>query len=136
MKALFMILIYLVMGQWVLGQEEEIFIIKNQPPRFPGCEDLPKDERKECADKKLHDFLSKNIQYPEDLKVGGRVVAYFWVEKDGRVKEVKIIKSLCNTCEAEVIRVLKMMPPWIPCCGSRGRPVRVKYKISILFNPV
>ncbi len=67
------------MWQWAWGQEEEIFIIKNNlPPRFPGCENLATiEEKKACSDKKLHDFLSKNIQYPEELKVGGRVVALF-----------------------------------------------------------
>lgn len=125
------------MWQWAWAQEEEFFKVEYSPPRFPGCENLATiEEKKACSDKKLNNFLSKNIQYPKELKVGGKVVAYFWVEKDGRIKEVKIIKSICNTCEVEVIRVLKMMPQWVPCCGSRGRPVRIKFKISILFNPI
>lgn len=116
-------------------QLEEIFKLINFRQQFPGCENLPRAERDTCANRKLHDYLQNKISFPEELKVGGRVIAHFRVEKDGGIEEVSIIKSLCKQCDNEVIDVLKNMPKWTPA-NARGRPMRLKYQVTVLFNPI
>jgi len=44
----------------LMKEEEEIFKVIEEMPRFPGCEELPTAaEKKQCADKKLLEFIFK-----------------------------------------------------------------------------
>jgi len=113
---------------------EEIFKVPPIIPQFPGCENLPRSERDTCAKRKLNEYLQQKIKFPEELKVGGRVIAEFRVEKNGHIEEVKIIKSLCKQCDSEVTEAIKNMPLWTPM-GARGRSYRILYKVSVIFRP-
>lgn len=81
-------------------------------------------------------FIRKNLKYPaEDKENGvlGIVLAEFVVEKDGSVSNIKIVVSLSPACDAEVVRVLSLMPKWVPGT-AKGNPVRVYYRIPIRFE--
>ena len=107
-------------------------------PRFPG------------GDKALMEFIENNLHCPKKmLKIGayGRVFVSFTVEKDGTITGPKDVKTLLkkksgkpyeNTrivkqCEEEAMRVVKMMPRWIPGTQN-GEPVHVKFCVPIMFN--
>ena len=84
----------------------------------------------------LMDFLNENIKYPEQAEregIEGRVVAGFIVERDGSVSNIEILKSVHPLLDAEVVRVLSLMPNWIPG-RQNGQPVRVKYSLPITFR--
>ena len=107
-------------------------------PKFPG------------GDKALMKFLEENVRCPKKAirkGVHGRVVVSFFVEKDGSITEPKVVKTtlkkksgkpyentrIIKQCEEEALRIVKMMPRWIP--GKQcGVPVRVKYCAPVLFN--
>lgn len=79
--------------------------------------------------------LSKKIIYPtfaKNNKIEGKVYAMAFVDENGSVDKVKIIKSLGGGCDEEVIRVLnasKFKP------GQHdGKPVKVKTTISVTFK--
>ena len=49
---------------------EEIYIVVEDMPRFPGCEEEEnknKDEIKECAESRLVNFINDNLEYPIKL---------------------------------------------------------------------
>ena len=110
-------------------------------PRFPGCEDLStKEERKQCADKKMLEFIYKNIKYPAIARengVEGTVVVQFVVEKDGTVKDAKVVRDIGAQCGQEAMRVVNMMNEqnikWIPG-KQRGRSVRVQFNLPVKFR--
>ena len=84
----------------------------------------------------FYNFLSKNIIYPERAKragVQGRVYVRFVVEKDGSLTDIKVLKGIGMGCDQEAVRVVKKAPKWNPG-KQRGRPVRVKMVIPILFT--
>ena len=84
----------------------------------------------------LMDFLKENIKYPEQAEregIEGRVVAGFIVERDGSVSNIEILKSVHPLLDAEVVRVMSLMPNWIPG-RQNGQPVRVKYSLPITFR--
>ena len=84
----------------------------------------------------LMDFLNENIKYPEQSEregIEGRVVAGFIVERDGSVSNIEILKSVHPLLDAEVVRVMSLMPNWIPG-RQNGQPVRVKYSLPITFR--
>ena len=81
-------------------------------------------------------WISEHLQYPEEAinkGIKGRVVASFYVEKDGTIGNVEIEKSVHPLLDNETIRLLKSMPKWIP--GTQdGSPVRVKYTVPLTYN--
>ncbi|MEO7213231.1 TonB family protein [Mucilaginibacter sp.] len=80
-------------------------------------------------------YLGKNIIYPDlERKNGiyGVVILQFVVEKDGRVTDVRVQKSVSPGLDKEASRVIKNSPLWIP--GTRfGKPIRVTYAVPINF---
>lgn len=122
-------------------KEEEIFVIAEDMPRFPGCEDLSsKKEKEECAKQKLLEFIYANIEYPAIARengVEGTAVVSFVVEKDGRVKDVKIVREIGGGCGEEALRVVELMNDagkrWIPG-KQRGKPVRVMFNLPVKFK--
>ena len=81
-------------------------------------------------------FLAKNIKYPvaaQQAKIGGRVIVQFVVARDGSVSDVKVVRGVSPELDAEAIRVVSMMPKWIPG-KQRGKAVAVKYTMPIMFR--
>ena len=105
-------------------EEEEIFTVVETQPQFPGGEDS------------LYNFIYSNLRYPQeaiDNGIEGNVYITFVIEKDGSITNIKILRDIGYGCGAEVVRVLKMMPKWIP--GSqRGKPVKGQFNIPIKFE--
>jgi len=110
-------------------------------PRFPGCEDLPtQKERKACADKKMLEFIYKNIKYPAIARengVEGVAVVQFVVEKDGSITDINVVRDPGAQTGAEAERVVRLMEKqnikWIPG-KQRGRAVRVQFNLPVKFR--
>lgn len=84
----------------------------------------------------LMKYLSANIRYPEAAhKAGtqGRVTVQFVVGKDGSIGDVKVIRGVDPTLDAEAIRVISGMPKWKPGT-QKGEPVNVKYTVPVMFR--
>jgi len=119
-------------------EEEQIFKVVEEMPRFPGCEQkgMDKNKLRECSQEEMLKFIYSNLKYPEIAKqkaIEGRVILQFVVAKNGNVEDVKVLRQLESSTTAEAIRVVKMMPKWIPG-KQRGRPVKVQYVLPITFE--
>lgn len=105
----------------------------NNPLQFRLVEDLPQYPG---GATELMKWLTRNLRYPEAAlrqKLQGKVVAYFYVEKDGSISGITIGKSLSAECDREALRVLRMMPRWQPGVQN-GKPCRTKVCIPIVFK--
>lgn len=121
-----------------MPQEEKIYRVVEDMPRFPGCEDqgLNKRKKKECSDEKMLEFIYGNLVYPEIAKtngIEGRVILKFMVEKDGRVNKVQVLRDPGGGCGEEAERIVKMMPKWRPGI-QRGKPVKVWFTLPVSFK--
>lgn len=96
------------------------------PPVFPGGQNA------------LDKFLSDNLQYPDSSKtagIEGEVIAYFIIDTLGKVTEISIILGLSAEINNEVIRVLSLMPTWIPgTCPDRKKKVKTGFTFPIIFK--
>ena len=104
--------------------KEEIHTLVEQMPQFPG------------GDAALMKYLSSHINYPTmaaENGVQGKVILQFVVEKDGRVGEVKIARSVDKDLDKEAIRVVKSLPKFTPG-RQNGYPVRVWYTLPVNFK--
>lgn len=83
----------------------------------------------------LLDFIKSNLQYPEAARGGfeGTVWAGCTVNEDGTLSDFHIRRGLHPDLDAEAIRVLKLMPNWIPG-KENGHPVRILYTIPVKFK--
>lgn len=79
----------------------------------------------------------KNASYPKDaMKKGkeGLVEATCIVEKDGSLTDIKIIRSVFPSIDAEALRLfseIRLLP-----CKIGEKPLRCKHKIALLFEIV
>ncbi len=100
------------------------WVIIEKMPTFPGGEEA------------LMDFIGTNIRYPkyaQDHGISGRVFIKFVVMPDGSVSNVEVLKGIGGGCDEEAVRVVKMMPKWIP--GEKdGKKVMVMYTLPISFR--
>lgn len=97
--------------------------IKITEPSFPGGESYQID------------FFLKNIKYPiKDRNLGhqGTVYVTFIVEDDGTITNIEILKGVSKGIDNEAIRVISIMPTWIP--GTKnGKKIRVRYNVPFRF---
>lgn len=81
-------------------------------------------------------FLADHIGYPSKARkkgIEGRVRVKFVVNEEGYLTQFKIIKSLGHGCDEEVLRVMRLMPKWVP--GLRDdEPVKVYYTQPVSFK--
>jgi TonB family protein len=121
--------------------KEEIFKVVEEMPRFPGCEDEgSRDEKENCAKQKMLEHIYKNLKYPKadkDNGIEGMAVVQFVVSKTGEIRDVKMVRSLSSTADAEVVRVTQAMnelsQKWTPGI-QRGQAVNVMYTLPVRFK--
>lgn len=97
---------------------------------YDVCEQMPTYEGGDAA---LLKYLGENWKLPDEYKergIQGRMVVGFIVEKDGSLTNVKVLRAVDIAIDAEVLRVVKGMPKWIPG-RHNGQRVRVKYLLPI-----
>ena len=97
---------------------------------YEVCEQMPIFEGGDAA---LLKYLRENLKYPDKTKdrgVQGRLVIGFIVEKDGSLTDVKVLRPVDIDLDAEVLRLVKGMPKWIPG-RQNGKRVCVRYLLPI-----
>ena len=109
----------------VESDEGKVFTFVEEMPEFPG------------GVEKLYAYINKNIRYPNIAKennIQGRVYVAFVVDKDGKIKDVKLERGgLGGGLEEEAIRVVKTIPDWKPG-KQNGRAVQVQMRLPINFQ--
>ncbi len=86
--------------------------------------------------KAFFDYIGKNIKYPKQARrvgIEGQVVVQFVIDKDGNLRNFKIIKGIGGGCDEEALRVMRSAPAWKPG-KQRGRPVMVRMSLPIVFQ--
>ena len=110
-------------------QQEEIemndfWVNPDTSPEFPGGEAA------------LDKFIKENLCFPSTLAencVQGRVILSFTIEEDGSITDIKCMRSPHDDLTKEAIRVVKLMPKWLPG-KQNGKAVRVKYVLPVIFR--
>lgn len=105
--------------------EDEIFVIVEDMPKFRGG-DI----------NKFREWVQKRVRYPElaaENGIQGRVFITFVVEPNGTVSNVSISRSVDALLDEAAKEAVSASPKWEPGM-QRGRPVRVRYSIPIIFQ--
>jgi TonB family protein len=84
----------------------------------------------------LGDFIGALLRYPEEAarnNIKGTVIIGFTISENGELMDFKVIQSLGYGCDEEAIRVLKLLPDWLPGYQS-GRNVKSHFSLPIAFQ--
>ena len=105
-------------------ENDSIYVSPTVPPSFTGGVEAMKI------------FFAQNLKFPETVKpedIKGRVFVRFVVRKNGKLDKVHLVKGPHDDCNAEAIRVIKMMPAWIPA-SDKGDAVSAYHILPISFG--
>jgi len=106
--------------------DDKVYTYVEQFPSLPGGGGQPA----------IVAAIQKAVRYPAvDLRnqTEGRVFASFTVDQDGNVVDVKVVKGLSGSIDAETIRAIKTLPKFIPG-KQNGRSVKVSFTVPITYK--
>lgn len=102
-----------------------VYTVVEKMPQFPGGDDS------------LVTFIHKNLRLDPAMEtscgIPGKVVVRFIVTETGSVTHVEVIRPLDPACDREAIRVIKLLPDFIPA-EHNGKKVAVYYTLPISFR--
>ena len=104
--------------------EQEIIHIVENMPEYPGGFEA------------MSAFINANLVYPQeaiDTGIEDRVFVGFWVETDGSLSDIKVLRGIGYGCDEAAMEVVRKMPKWKPAM-QRGKPVRIKYMFPVKFE--
>ena len=104
--------------------DAKVYDVVEQMPSFNG------------GNMALMKYIENHLSYPvvaEREGIQGRVILQFIVEKDGRLSDIRVARSVDPQLDAEAVRIVASMPEWIP--GRNGdEVVRVRYTLPVTFR--
>jgi TonB family protein len=109
----------------VMVPDEEVFIVVEDMPMFPGGREA------------LKDYIYSRLQYPaelEDENISGEVMVRFTVTGKGNLENLTVVSSSRKEFEKRALEVFRDMPAWNPGM-QRGKAVRVNVLMPIRFKP-
>ena len=115
-------------------EEVEEEVIEEEAIPFQFVEEKPKFNGGDQNE--FSKWVAKNLEYPEIAKengVQGRVMLQFTVNPDGRVSNVKVLRGVDASLDAEAVRVVSSSPKWTPG-RQRDRAVKVTYTFPVIFQ--
>lgn len=106
------------------SKSKRVYEVAEEMPSYPGGKQA------------IASYLARAVKYPGpcvDEKIEGRVVCRFTITKEGQLKDIVVTKSVDPLLDREAIRVLSLMPKWIPA-KHNGERVDSKYQLPIVFS--
>lgn len=122
-------------------EEEEIeqipFMVVEQIPTFPGCENIKrKEDQKKCMSRMIDEHVKRefNIRISEELGLTGlnRIFVVFKINEKGDVVDIRS-RGPNKRLEEEAARVIKLLPRMIPG-RQRDKAVSVEYSLPIMYE--
>jgi len=104
--------------------QDHVFLMVDQAPQFPG------------GDAKMKYWIMDHAHFPPETPekpLAGKIVMQFIVEKDGSLKDIKVVSGIADVYNKECKRVFSLMPKWKPG-KDKGRLVRTLIVIPIKFS--
>ena len=84
----------------------------------------------------LEKWVYQYLKYPQEAVrdgIQGRVLVEFVIGLDGKVSDVKVVKSVSPELDAEAVKVVSASPKWRPA-RLKGEKVRCSMTIPVEFR--
>jgi protein TonB len=77
--------------------------------------------------------LDRNLEWPDPFHGEGRVILSFVVSTEGKLRDIQILRGLCEPCDDNAINALKKLVDWTP--GKiNGQAVSTRMYVSVNFR--
>ena len=87
---------------------------------------------------KFQKWVEEHKIYPEEAKkegIEGRVTVQFTITKEGKLTNVRVLRSVHPLLSEEAIRVIESAPQkWTPGLDYKGEPRDVTYTYPMVFS--
>lgn len=106
------------------SKSKRIYEVAEEMPSYPG------------GKQGIADYMARAVKYPGpcvDQRIEGRVVCRFTITKEGNLKDIVVTQSVDPLLDREAVRVLSLMPKWIPA-KHNGERVDSKYSLPVTFR--
>lgn len=105
-----------------------IYTVSEQYPDFPG------------GTPALMEFINSNIRVPQiisEQRIKRTSFLRFIITLEGKVRDIEVLKGSkdCSECDKEAIRLVSIMPDWIPA-KLNGENVNAYFNLPIAFRPM
>ncbi|MCR9172485.1 MAG: energy transducer TonB [bacterium] len=141
-----LLLIFVLTATFSLGQDTVQPLPKMDPvphsntrldsiARFNPVDFYTPEAEYDGGTKALIAFIQKNMNYPKEAieqEIQGKVYLDFTVQEDGSIDSIKVARSAHPLLDAEAIRLISIMPNWIPA-EYKGEKVAVRSRLPITF---
>lgn len=104
--------------------QPEIYTIVEEAAEFPGGRTA------------MNEYFMKNLRYPQealDKGIQGKCYVEFIIDTDGKISDAKIKKSIAPELDAEALRLVEEMPPFIPA-RDKGKAVKSRFILPVTFK--
>ena len=105
--------------------EDLVYVVVEQNASFQGGDINP-----------FRNWVMSHVKYPEsarEMGVQGKVIIQFVVNTKGDVEQVRVLRSVDLTCDAEAVKAIKASPKWVPAKQS-GKLVKQQFVIPVVFK--
>ena len=97
------------------------FVHIDKPPTYPGG---------------YMKYINENIKYPKEAlakRIEGKVSIEAVIDKNGFIKNIRIMEDPGAGLGEEAERIIKSMPKWDPAIRG-GEPIETKVKFPVYFT--
>ena len=122
-------------------EEEDIapmnFMVVENKPVYPGCEKYKNaEEQYNCFQQMIAQHIKNTFKYPpiaKDMGVQGKVFVNFVIDKNGKITNPQVVRSVDKHLDAEALRIVALLPKMTPA-SQRGKSVPVSFTVPINFK--
>jgi protein TonB len=115
----------------LIGQSDSLNIYETNRDYNLPSETLPSFPEGPDSLRNFIEYHQANFISQEVKK--GTVYLEFIVEGDGSISNIKVLKGINISYNNEAIRIMKLMPNWVPVTYM-GQPRKVKMVLPIIFD--
>ena len=112
------------------------FKVVEDQPIYPGCENVPKQQREVCFGNRIRTDISKLLGRKLDndrAGRGGRLFVSFTISKTGDITNIRVARAPNEYLKKLSTDIISSLPKIIPA-RQRDNPVDVSYSIPIRVN--
>ena len=116
--------------------EQEIFTVVEDMPKYKGCEGMSGAAASACTMQKIQGYTAR-VDYPQiavDNDIEGKVYISFVVNHKGEVSDVTLLRGVDKLIDNAAMKHIRNMPKFASPGKQRGKAVKVKYNIPIVFK--
>lgn len=106
----------------------------NIPASFLVVEEPATFQRGDLSN--FNTWVMQHVQYPQiaiEKGIWGKVYVQFVVNETGKVDEVKVLRSVDPSLDAEAVRVISSSPLWTPP-RQGGKKVKQLFTLPVIFK--